>query len=631
MYTHSANNHVEVIILNILDQIHNPAELKKLPADQLPQLCKEIRTFLVQSVSQTGGHLASNLGVVELTVALHRVYDTSRDRLLFDVGHQSYVHKILTGRKEQFGTLRQYGGIAGFPKPSESVHDAFIAGHASTAISTALGMARARTLLHQDYNIVALIGDGALTGGLAYEGLQDAGQSGEPMVIILNDNGMSIHENVGGMATLLSKQRVKPGYLRFKRFYRDTVGKVKPLYHALHTVKENVKETLLPDNMFDDMGFYYIGPVDGHNIPELERMLRWARDLRQPVILHVVTQKGRGISYTEAAPEKYHGVGKFNPNNGELPPKKDDFSKVFGDTMLELAAQHPNLVGITAAMASGTGLESFAARFPNRFFDVGIAEGHAVTMASAMAKQGLVPVFAVYSSFLQRSYDMLLHDLSIQNLHVVLAVDRAGIVGNDGDTHNGVFDVGYLGSVPGMTIFTPASFSELRYFLRKAVCEVNGPVSVRYPRGGEGEYRELRTEAAAQLQIGDDLTLVTYGILTNEAIHAVQLLEERGIHVDLFKMGQILPVEAEPILNSLRKTRRLLVVEEVCSIGSLGRRLLYEAESAGICLEAYRLLDLDEGLVPHGDTKVLWKKFELDAASLARIGEQLCKRGEASV
>lgn len=616
--------------MNILDQIHNPSELKQLSESQLPQLCKEIRSFLVQSVSKTGGHLASNLGVVELTVALHRVYDTSRDRLLFDVGHQSYVHKILTGRKDQFDTLRQYGGIAGFPKPAESTHDAFIAGHASTAISTALGMARARTLLHEDYNIVALIGDGALTGGLAYEGLQDAGQSGEPMVIILNDNGMSIHENVGGMATLLSKQRVKPGYLRFKQFYRETVGKVKPLYHALHAVKENVKETVLPDNMFDDMGFYYIGPVDGHDIAELERMLRWARDLRQPVILHVVTQKGRGISYTEAAPEKYHGVGKFNPITGELPPKKDDFSKVFGDSMLELASEKPNLVGITAAMASGTGLETFAARFPDRFFDVGIAEGHAVTMASAMAKQGLVPVFAVYSSFLQRGYDMLLHDVAIQNLHVVLAVDRAGIVGNDGDTHNGVFDVGYLGSVPGMTIYTPANFAELRYFLRKAVNEVTGPVSVRYPRGGEGAYRDLRTEPAAKLRFGDDLTLVTYGILTNEAIQAANMLEKNGIHVDLFKMGQILPVEAEPILESLRKTRRLLVVEEVCSIGSLGRRLLYEAESAGICLESYRLLDLGEGLVAHGDTKTLWKKFELDAVSLARIGEQLCNREEAA-
>ena len=614
--------------MTILDQIHSPADVKALPAEKLPQLCRDLRAFLVDNVSQTGGHLASNLGTVELMVAIHRVYDTSQDRLLFDVGHQCYVHKILSGRKEQFHTLRQLDGIAGFPKPAESVHDAFISGHASTSISAALGMARARTLRGDSYDVVALIGDGALTGGLAYEGLSDAGQSGEPMVIILNDNGMSIHKNVGGMATLLSKQRVKPGYLRFKQVYRNTVGKVKPVYEALHFVKENVKESVLPNNMFDDMGFYYIGPVDGHDIPELERMLHWARDLRQPVILHVVTQKGRGISYTEKAPEKYHGVGRFDPVTGALPPKKDDFSKIFGDTLVELASEDSTLVGITAAMASGTGLEDFAARYPKRFFDVGIAEGHAVTMASAMAKQGLTPVFAVYSSFLQRAYDMLLHDAAIQNLHIVLGVDRAGIVGNDGDTHNGVFDVGYLGSVPGITIFTPSSFAELRYYLRAAVRDVQGPVAVRYPRGGEGAYQELRTEPSAKLTDGGDITIVTYGILVNEALEAVKQLAAQGIHAELFKMGQILPFEAEPILQSLRKTKRLLVTEEVCSIGSVGRRLLYEAESAGICLEQYRLLDLDGGLVPHGDTRQLWKRFGLDAASVARTAAELCGKAE---
>lgn len=605
--------------MNILDQIQSRADLQALPESALPQLCREIRAFLVESVSKTGGHLASNLGVVELTVALMRVYDTSRDRLVFDVGHQSYIHKILTGRKERFDTLRQFGGIAGFPKPSESVHDAFIAGHASTSISVALGMARARTLLGEQYDVVACIGDGALTGGLAYEGLSDAGQSGEPMVIILNDNGMSIHKNVGGMASLLSKQRVKPGYLRFKQFYRNTVGKVKPVYDALHVVKENVKDSVLPDNMFDDMGFYYIGPVDGHDIPELERMLRWAKDLGQPVILHVITQKGRGISYTEKAPEKYHGVGKFNPQTGELPPKKEDFSKVFGDTLCELAEQDSSVVGITAAMASGTGLVNFADRFPKRFFDVGIAEGHAVTMASAMAKQGLKPVFAVYSSFLQRAYDMLLHDTSIQHLHVVFGVDRAGIVGNDGDTHNGVFDVGYLGSVPGMTIYTPASFAELRYFLRKAVLEHDGPVAVRYPRGGEGDYQALHEEATVNLCSGDDVTVVTYGILVNEVMEACGRLKQHGVSADLFKMGCIMPFDAAPVLESLRRTHRLVVVEEVSSIGSVGRRMLYEAESAGICLEECRLLDLGEGLVPHGDTKRLWQEFGLDADSVFRV------------
>lgn len=385
--------------MSILERIHSPADLKALPAEEIPALCAELRSFLVENLAKTGGHLASNLGAVELTVAIDRVYSTEKDRLVFDVGHQSYVHKILTGRREAFSTLRQFGGIAGFPKPDESVHDAFVAGHASTSISVALGMARARTLTGADYDVIALIGDGALTGGLAYEGLSDAGQSGEPMVIVLNDNGMSINKNVGGMATLLSKQRVKPSYLHFKQFYRNTVGKARGLYKVLHHVKEHVKDLVLPNNMFDDMGFYYIGPVDGHDEQQLEKMLRWARDLRQPVLLHVVTQKGKGISYTEQAPEKYHGVSSFDPVTGALPAPKPDFSHVFGETLSQLADEDLTVVAITAAMQTGTGLTTFAERHPDRLYDVGIAEGHAITMASGMAKQGLKPVAAIYSSF----------------------------------------------------------------------------------------------------------------------------------------------------------------------------------------------------------------------------------------
>ena len=377
--------------MSILERIHSPADLKALPAEEIPALCAELRSFLVENLAKTGGHLASNLGAVELTVAIDRVFNTENDRLVFDVGHQSYVHKILTGRREAFTTLRQFGGIAGFPKPDESVHDAFVAGHASTSISVALGMARARTLTGADYDVIALIGDGALTGGLAYEGLSDAGQSGEPMVIVLNDNGMSINKNVGGMVTLLSKQRVKPSYLHFKQFYRSTVGKARGLYKVLHRVKERVKDLVLPNNMFDDMGFYYIGPVDGHDEPQLEKMLRWARDLRQPVLLHVVTQKGKGIPYTEQAPEKYHGVSSFDPVTGALPASKPDFSHVFGETLSQLADEDPTVVAITAAMLTGTGLTAFAAHHPDRLYDVGIAEGHAITMASGMAKQGLKP------------------------------------------------------------------------------------------------------------------------------------------------------------------------------------------------------------------------------------------------
>ena len=611
-------------VLSILERIHSPADLKALPAGEIPELCAELRSFLVQSLSKTGGHLASNLGAVELTVAIDRVYNTERDRLVFDVGHQSYVHKLLTGRREAFSTLRQYGGIAGFPKPDESVHDAFVAGHASTSISVALGMARARTLMGENYDVIALIGDGALTGGLAYEGLSDAGQSGEPMVIVLNDNGMSINKNVGGMATLLSKQRVKPGYLHFKRFYRSTVGKAPGLYRVLHHIKEHVKDLVLPNNMFDDMGFYYIGPVDGHDEPQLEKMLRWARDLRQPVLLHVVTQKGRGISYTEQAPEKYHGVSSFDPVTGALPASKPDFSHVFGQTLSQLADEDPTVVAITAAMLTGTGLETFAKAHPERLYDVGIAEGHAITMASGMAKQGLKPVAAIYSSFLQRAYDMLIHDTSLQRLHLVLGVDRAGIVGNDGDTHNGCFDISYLSSVPYMRILCPASFAELRAMLRKAVTELEGPVAVRYPRGGEGAYQACSLEPVAVLREGSDLTLLTYGIVINDVLQAAQLLAQQGISAEVVKLAQVAPLEAAPVLASLQKTGRLLAVEDVCAANCIGEQVLSAAEQAGLPMKEARLLNLGSGIIPHGAPDVLKTAYGMDAQAIAAAAQALC-------
>ena len=613
--------------MQILDQIHSPADVRKLSADQIPQLCDEIRLFLVQNVSKTGGHLASNLGAVELTVAIHRVYDTSTDRLLFDVGHQSYVHKLLTGRKDEFPTLRQYGGLAGFPKPAESVHDAFAAGHASTSISAALGMARARTISGETYDVVALIGDGAMTGGLAYEGLSDAGQSGEPLVIILNDNGMSIHKNVGGIAALLSKQRVMPSYLRFKQAYRNTIGRVKPLYNVLHQFKENVKETVLPDNIFDDMGFYYIGPVDGHDEQEVERVLRWARDLRQPVLLHVITKKGKGISYTEAHPENYHGVGPFDAATGALPEPKPCFSDAFGSAMISFAKNDPRLVAITAAMASGTGLEAFSERYPDRFFDVGIAEGHAVTMASAMAKQGLHPVFAVYSSFLQRSYDMLIHDAALQAQHIVLGIDRGGIVGNDGDTHNGCFDVSYLSSVPGMRLYCPSSYAELRAMLNTALYDAHGPVAVRYPRGGEGIYKDVRTEPTSVLVPGSDITIVSYGIMINEAIQAADVLKEYGISAEVLKVGRVLPLPTEPILASLRKTRFLICVEDVCADDCVGEKILSACEKDGLLLKGFRLLNLRSGIVPHGAVTTLMKNYEIDSAGITKNASELLEKG----
>ena len=445
-------SYVRGFVLNILNKVNSSNDVKSLSAAELPELCEELREFIIQNVSKTGGHLASNLGAIELTVALHRVYDSSVDRIVFDVGHQSYAHKIITGRRDEFPTLRSYGGISGFPKPHEAKDDAFIAGHASTSVSVALGMARARTLKNENYNVVAVIGDGALTGGLAYEGLTNLGGSNEPMVVILNDNGMSINGNVGGMAKLLSRERIKPGYINFKRWYRSTVGNVPQLYNANHKLKEALKKTILPSNIFDAMGVYYLGPVDGHDVEQLETVIRWAKEMAAPVLVHVISKKGKGCQFAEEHPEKYHGVGAFDPVTGAIPESGPGFSSVFGDKLVRIAENNKNVVAITAAMASGTGLDKFAVKYPERFFDVGIAEQHAVSMAAGMAKQGLVPVVAVYSSFLQRSYDMLIHDIALQRLHAVFCVDRAGLVGSDGETHHGSFDLSFLSSVPYMQI-----------------------------------------------------------------------------------------------------------------------------------------------------------------------------------
>lgn len=611
----------EVIPLHILDEINTNSDLKALPEEQLPELCSEIRGFLIDSISKTGGHLASNLGVVELTVALHRVYDPMRDRIVFDVGHQCYTHKLLTGRREGFARLRKSGGVSGFPKPCESQADAFIAGHASDSVSVALGMAHARTRLGGDYDVVAVIGDGALTGGLAYEGLSNAGQSGEPLVVILNDNAMSIASNVGGMARLLSRMRVKPGYIGFKRWYRATIGEIRPLYSALHRIKEFVKDAVLPGNMFDDLGFYYLGPVDGHNIQALESAISWARDMRVPVLVHVLTQKGRGYPFAELHPDKYHGVGPFDPQTGVLKSSARTFSEVFGTALCRLAEADERITALTAAMEDGTGLARFAKKFPERFFDTGIAEGHTVSMAAGMAKQGLVPVAAIYSSFLQRAYDMLIHDVSLLQLHVVLAVDRAGLVGEDGETHHGVFDLAYLSSVPGMTVWCPASFAELREMLNWAVNGETGPVAVRYPRGVEGEYRESRVEPASILRAGRDVTLVAYGTMVNEALEAARMLERKGVSAEIVKLGRVCPLDSGAVFTSLEKTGRLVVAEEVCRAGSAGTRLM--AEAVGRPPFAARILDLGEGVVQQGSTGELRAAAGIDAAAIAAAAMEL--------
>jgi len=618
----------------ILETIHSPADVKALQKEKLPQLCEELRAFLVAHVSETGGHLASNLGAVELTVAIHRVFDTEKDRLVFDVGHQSYVHKALTGRQELFSTLRQYQGLSGFPKPHESIHDAFIAGHASNSVSVALGMARARTLQNKDYNVLALIGDGALTGGMAYEGLNDAGASGEPFIVILNDNGMSINPNVGALSKHLGHLRTKPVYYHFKKWYRGLFGKHpmnNRLYRFNHRLKTSIKKSLWPGStLFEDMGFLYLGPVDGHDLPRLCDMLEWAKEQKGPVVVHVNTVKGKGYTFAEQEPGKFHGISSFDADSGRL--KKlvtESFSSVFGDVLEEYAGEDSRVCAITAAMADGTGLSGFAKKFPNRFFDVAIAEGHGVAMAAGLASQGMIPVFAVYSTFLQRGYDQLIHDVALEGHHVVLGVDRAGLVGPDGMTHQGCFDALFLSGIPGFTVLCPANYAELRTMLKQALFEFNGPVAVRYPRGGEGGFREnTANEFAVRLREGRDITLVGYGITINHLLKAADLLDEAGIHAEVVKLNRIAPFEKELLSAHLGGRHRLLVLEDSFGTGCVGQRIAATLNECNQAPEQLILKNLGKNFAPEGSVSELERSFEIDAAGVVAAVREAVEHGK---
>ncbi len=607
-----------------LEQIHDPSDLKKMNVEALPQLCEELRTFLVDQVSRTGGHLASNLGVVELTVAIHRVFDTSRDRLVFDVGHQCYIHKILTGRREAFSTLRQMNGISGFPKPRESAHDAFVAGHASNSISVALGMARARTLQHEDYHVLALIGDGALTGGMSLEGLNDAGASGEKMIVILNDNGMSISRNVGGLSGYLTRLRNSPEYYALKKRYRKAMGGSlvgKKVYQFSHSVKSTLKKSLLPDStFFENMGFSYLGPVDGHDVEQLINLLAEAKEMKGPVLLHVETVKGKGYAPAEQEPGIFHGVGPFDPLTGKMAKSgSPSFSGVFGRELLELAKRDHRICAITAAMRDGTGLTGFADELPDRFFDVGIAEGHAAAMAAGLASQGMIPVCAVYSTFLQRSYDQLLHDVSLLGLHVVFAVDRAGLVGADGETHHGCFDPGYLAQIPGMTVLCPSSFAELRTMLHEAIYECKGPVAIRYPRGGEGAYVENAESGsgATILSRGNDAAIVTYGIHVNEAISASEMLQKKGIHLSVIKLNRITPLPEEELIGMLHGIPCTFVLEDCVASASVGEHIAALLARRGCAPQRMILRNLGDHVPDQGTVEQLYEQYRLNAAAVA--------------
>ncbi|MBR4017631.1 MAG: 1-deoxy-D-xylulose-5-phosphate synthase [Oscillospiraceae bacterium] len=602
----------------MLDKINNHQDICQLNAEQREQLCQEIREFLISSVSQTGGHVASNLGVVELTVAIETVFDTAIDRLVFDVGHQSYIHKMLTGRREHFSSLRQFGGMAGFPKPSESDADSFVAGHASSSVSIALGMARARNLTGEKYNVVALIGDGAATGGVAFEGLNDAAVSNEPLVIILNDNSLSIDHNVGGMAMHLRQLRTKERYLGMKQHTKNFLSKIpggKGINRLLSSVKDKLRRMLLAETIFESMGFTYLGPVDGHDTENLIKLLQVARDMRRPVVVHVMTQKGKGYAPAEEHPKLFHGIGKFDPVTGEPFNKSGKtFSDQFGQTMLKLAQNNSRICAITAAMPGGTGLLEFKKQYPKRLYDVGIAEEHALSMAGGLAKQGTLPVVALYSTFLQRAYDMILQDICMLRLHVILAVDRAGLVGEDGETHHGIYDVGFLRHAPGLKLLAPASCAELQDMLMWAAEKQDGPVAIRYPRGGDRGYFDSDwnpEELVVCHRKGEDITLLTYGVLLDNVMEAAELLSEQGIEATVLRVTSLSPLPVDGIA-ALAKGNKIVVFEEVSAQCGIFQELSTKLQ------ERFRVYgkDLGDGYVCHGALDALYHHYGLSPESI---------------
>lgn len=615
--------------MSTLENIHGHKDLAALNEIQRKILCREIREFLVSSVSKTGGHLASNLGVVELTVAIETVFDTQKDRLVFDVGHQSYVHKLLTGRQAEFDTLRQYGGISGFPKPKESKTDAFVAGHASSSVSIALGMARARTLSGEKHHVIALLGDGAATGGMVYEGLNDAAVSNEPMIVILNDNAMSIDHNVGGLSRHLSSLRTKPKYLVIKRKYKNVLSRLPGghwLYRVTSDMKERLRRMLLPTTIFESMGFEYLGPVDGHDTENLIVLLQIAKQMKRPVLLHVTTQKGKGYAPAEQQPKLFHGIGKFDPETGTVEEKKTQtFSDAFGGVLCEMAGNDDRICAITAAMPHGTGLIAFKEQFPKRMFDVGIAEQHAVSMAGGLAKQGMIPVVALYSTFLQRAYDMILQDICMLGLHVVFAVDRAGLVGEDGETHHGVFDVGFLRQAPGMTVLCPATLAELKDMMRWAILEHTGPVAVRYPRGGDGEYAASAWDQESRVcchRDGEDITIVTYGRLVQNALSAAQILSDRGITAKVLRLLCVAPLPTEEIVMQLSKNRHIVIVEEACTGSGISQALAWELKkSVPDC--RVDAIDLGKEYVTHGSMNSLYDHCGLNPEAIAAFVQEV--------
>ena len=612
----------------LLEHVHQPQDIKKFSLPQMEQLASEIRRLVIGTIAMNGGHLAPNLGVVELTLALHKVYNSPQDKIIWDVGHQSYIHKILTGRKEQFATIRQLGGLSGFPKRKESPHDAFDTGHSSTSISAALGLALARDLSCQKHEVLAIIGDGSLTGGEAFEALNHVGHLGTRMTVILNDNEMSIAKNVGALSDYLSKMRTTPTYSRVKHDIEYLLRRIPAIGDSVvktaERVKDSLKYLLVPGVFFEELGFSYFGPIDGHNICSLMEVFQQTKNMEGPVLIHVVTQKGKGYIPAESNAAHFHGVGPFCIESGETTTsgQKPSYTAIFGETLVEMAAKNQNIVAITAAMQEGTGLKKFATRYPNRFWDTGIAEQHAITLAAGLAAAGKKPVVAIYSTFLQRAYDQLLHDVCLQNLPVTIALDRAGIVGEDGPTHHGVFDFSYLRHIPNLTVMAPKDESELRNMLVTAEA-INGPVVIRYPRGsGIGADISqppvaLTVGKAEELSTGGMVALIGIGAMVEPARKAAELLAVQGISCHVINARFVKPLDENLIRRLARDTGMIVTIEDNCLAGGFGSAVLECINANNLNWVKLLRLGWPDHFIEQGSRAQLMAKYQLTAEGIA--------------
>lgn len=618
---------------NLLNTVRLPGGLKELSAVQLERLCAEIRNFLINSVSKTGGHLASNLGAVELSVALHTVFDVPTDKIVWDVGHQSYVHKILTGRKDEFDTLRKFGGLSGFPKRSESECDAFDTGHSSTSVSAALGLARARDLSGGKYSVISVFGDGALTGGMIYEAMNDAGRCKTPLILVLNDNAMSISKNVGAVSRHLQNLRLNPTYFKSKKAVEGFLNKLpvigQPTADFMRTFKRALHMSVIPGSMFSNFGFKYIGPVDGHDLESLIEIFSYTKTMSEPVLVHVCTTKGKGYAPAEKEPCMYHGVSPFDPKTGVCAAAEEDYSAVFGKALVRLAEADSRICAITCAMPQSTGLGDFAKRFPKRFFDVGIAEPHGVTMAAGLAAGGMVPVIPIYSTFLQRAYDQILHDVCLQNLHVVFPVDRAGVVGSDGETHQGLYDISYLTQMPNMTVLSPANFSQLELMLDYAVNTCRGPVAIRYPRGNTqflGVPDSFEPGRVQTIRSGADAAIITSGRMAAAAAEAADRLAADGISVQLCLLPVIKPLDTEGIEEALSGKGLAVTIEDNTKAGGIGEAVAAVIAERGLGCRLH-ILAFPDKPIEHGSVAELDRKYGVDSQAVySYIREQLSER-----